>query len=73
MIWRTWPFAKLANHSAERLLPITMKRAGYIRSDGFDLCALDTRHELKACASARRGHKTSPDKEGSALEFLIDP
>ncbi|MCQ2998213.1 hypothetical protein NLO98_00390 [Pseudomonas syringae] len=30
-----------------------MKRAGYIRSDGFDLCALDTRHELKACASAR--------------------
>ncbi|MBC3948438.1 hypothetical protein [Pseudomonas folii] len=30
-----------------------MKRAGYTRSDGFDLCALDTRHELKACASAR--------------------
>lgn len=23
MIWRAWPFAKLANHSAERLLPIT--------------------------------------------------
>lgn len=30
-----------------------MKRAGYTRSDGFDLCALNTRHELKACASAR--------------------
>ena len=30
-----------------------MKRAGYTRSDGFDLCALDTRHELKACSSAR--------------------
>ncbi|UEL26819.1 hypothetical protein K6106_02250 [Pseudomonas fluorescens] len=30
-----------------------MKRAGYTRSDGFDLCAQDTRHELKACASAR--------------------
>ncbi len=30
-----------------------MKRAGYTRSNGFDLCAFDTRHELKACASAR--------------------
>lgn len=30
-----------------------MKRAGYTRSDGFDFCALDKRHEVKACASAR--------------------
>ena len=30
-----------------------MKRAGYTPSEGLDLCALDTRHELKAFTSAR--------------------
>ncbi|MFO2466510.1 hypothetical protein OOJ96_24425 [Pseudomonas sp. 15FMM2] len=30
-----------------------MKRAGYTRSDGFDMCETNARHKLKACGTDR--------------------